>query len=100
MAKESLLYFSLSASVRAAYPASNFLGCDMSGANTLTASFLKEDGTADAAVVTLTTQAGKAKDACEALAAALAGKAKGLTIIADTENAVYMYPFTAITGIA
>lgn len=96
----TLLYFSLDADERGVYPAKNFLGCDMADASTMQLSFLEEDGTADAVIVKLTIASGKAKEACEALAGALAGQKKGLTIIADTENSEFLYPFTAITEIA
>jgi hypothetical protein len=98
--ENTLLYFSKDADERGIYPAKNFIGCDMHNAGTMQVSFLKEDGTADAAIVSLTIAAGKAKEACEALAGALAGQKKGLTIIADTENSKFMYPFTAIASIA
>ena len=98
--ENTLLYFSKDQDERGIYPASNFLGCDMTDADTMQVSFLKEDGTADAAIVSLTIAAGKAKEACEALAGALAGQKKGLTIVADTENSKFIYPFTAIESIA
>jgi hypothetical protein len=100
MAKETMLYFSLDANERAIYPARNFLGLDMTDADTMKVSFLKETGTADAAIVSLTIAAGKAKEAAEVLAGALAGQSRGLTIIADTENSKFLHPFTAIESIA
>ncbi len=98
----TLLYFSKDANERGVYPAKNFLGCDMTDGDTMQVSFLKEDGTADAAIVSLTvdTTNSSAKEACKALAGALAGQKKGLTIIADTENSNFLYPFTAIESIA
>jgi|TARA_R100000081_G_C4774073_1_gene147448 hypothetical protein len=98
----TLLYFSKDADERGVYPAKNFLGCDMTDGDTMQVSFLKEDGTADAAIVSLTvdTTNSSAKEACKALAGALAGQKKGLTIIADTENSNFLYPFTAIESIA
>lgn len=95
----TLLYFSKDANERGTYPAKNFLGCDMTDATSMQVSFLKEDGTLDAAIVDLTITAGKAKEACEVLAGALAGQSRGLTIIADTENSNFLYPFTAVATI-
>jgi len=100
MAKETMLYFSKDADERAVYPARNFLGVDMADADTMQVSFLEEDGTGDAVIVSLTIAAGKAKEAAEVLAGALAGQSRGLTIIADTENSNFLYPFTAIESIA
>ena len=100
----TLLYFSKDANQRGVYPAKNFLGVDMSDGDTMQISFLKEDGTADAAIVSLTvdTTNSSAKEACRALAGALAGQnsKRGLTIIADTENSNFLRPFTAIESIA
>ncbi len=100
----TLLYFSKDANERGVYPAKNFLGVDMSDADTMQISFLKEDGTANAAIVSLTvdTTNSSAKEACRALAGALAGQnsKRGLTIIADTENSNFLHPFTAIESIA
>ena len=56
--ENTLLYFSKDADERGIYPAKNFLGCDMTDADTMQVSFLKEDGTADAAIVSLTIAAG------------------------------------------
>jgi hypothetical protein len=100
--ENTLLYFSRDDNERAVYPAKNFLGCDMSDADTMQVSFLKEDGSADAAIVSLTvdTTNASAKEAAKALAGALAGGKRGLTIIADTENSKFLFPFTAIEGIA
>ena len=100
MAKETMLYFSLDANERAIYPARNFLGLDMTDATSMQVSFLKEDGTVDAAIVDLTITAGEAKLAAEVLAGALAGQSRGLTIIADTENSKFLYPFTAVATIS
>ena len=100
MAKETMLYFSLDANERAIYPARNFLGLDMTDAASMQLSFLKEDGTLDAAIVDLTIASGKAKEAAEVLAGALAGQSRGLTIIADTENSNFLYPFTAVATIS
>ena len=100
----TLLYFSKDANERGVYPAKNFLGVDMSDGDTMQISVLKEDGTADAAIVSLTvdTTNSSAKEACRALAGALAGQnsKRGLTIIADTENSNFLRPFTAIESIA
>ncbi len=100
MAKETMLYFSLDANERGVYPARNFLGLDMTDATSMKVSFKQEDGSADAVIVDLTIAAGKAKEAAEVLAGALAGQSRGLTIIADTENSNFLYPFEAIASIA
>ncbi len=100
MAKETMLYFSLDANERGMYPAKNFLGLDMTDADTMQVSFKDKDGSADAVIVSLTIVAGKAKEAAEVLAGALAGQSRGLTIIADTENSNFLYPFEAIASIA
>ena len=63
MAKETMLYFSLDANERGMYPAKNFLGLDMTDADTMQVSFKEEDGSADAVIVSLTIAAGKAKEA-------------------------------------
>ena len=98
------MYFSKDSIELGVYPAKNFLGVDMSDGDTMQISFLKEDGTADAAIVSLTvdTTNSSAKEACRALAGALAGQnsKRGLTIIADTENSNFLRPFTAIESIA
>ena len=99
MAKETMLYFSLDENERAVYPARNFLGLDMSSATRMQASFLKEDGALDAAIVNLNIASGKAKEAAEVLAGALAGNSGGLAIIADTENSKFLYPFESIHNI-
>jgi hypothetical protein len=100
MAKETMLYFSKDANERGMYPAKNFLGLDMTDADTMQVSFKEEDGSADAVIVSLTIAAGKAKEAAEVLAGALAGQSRGLTIIADTENSNFLYPFTVVESIA
>ena len=51
MAKETMLYFSLDANERGMYPAKNFLGLDMTDADTMQVSFKQEDGSADAVIV-------------------------------------------------
>lgn len=100
MAKETMLYFSLDANERGVYPARNFLGLDMTDATSMQVSFKQEDGSADAVIVDLTIAAGKAKEAAEVLAGALAGQSRGLTIIADTENSNFLYPFEAVATIS
>ena len=99
----TLLYFSKDANERGVYPAKNFLGVDMSDGDTMQISFLKEDGTADAAIVSLTvdTTNSSAKEACRALAGALAGQnsKRGLTIVAGTEEKSFLYPFISVASI-
>ena len=100
MIGNTMLYFSLDATQRAIYPTENFLGVDLSGASSLQVSFKKENGALDAAIVELTFT-GNVKNACQALASAMAGKLNGgLTIIADTEGGKFLHPFTAITSIS
>ena len=94
-----MLYFSLNDTQRAIYPTENFLGVDLANATSLQVSFKKENGVLDAAIVALTFT-GNVKDACQALASAMAGKLNGgLTIIADTEGGKFLHPFTAINSI-
>ena len=100
MAKENLMYFVKDNDERGCYPARNFLGVDMHDADTMHVSFAEEDGTADAVLVALTIVTGKAQEACEVLASALAKKDGRLTVVADADNDVFMYPFTAIESIA
>ena len=71
----------------------------MEDATSMQVSFLKETGSANAAIVDLTIQSGKAKEAAEVLAGALAGQSRGLTIIADAENNNFLHPFTAVHSI-
>ena len=96
---DKLLYFGLSEGNRAAYPARDFLGLDMTDGDTMKVSFFKEDGTSNAAIVALTITADKAKEAAEALANALAGQGGGMAVIADADNSNFLYPFTAIESI-
>jgi|21_taG_2_1085346.scaffolds.fasta_scaffold01092_4 hypothetical protein len=102
---EHMLYFAKDGNERGVYPVRNFLGIDMvdDDADSIHINFLKEDGSADAAIVTLTvdTTSSSIKHAAEVLAAALAGQSstRGLTIVADKDNKSYMYPFTAIENI-
>ena len=79
----------------AAYPAKNFLGCEVFDGNTMQISFKKEDGTADAAIVSIDFLNPKsdAHEACKALASALAGNNGGLTIVADGNKNKVLYPF-------
>ena len=100
MTGNTMLYFSLDGDERAVYPASNFLGVDLASASSMQVSFKKEDGTLNAAIVALTFT-GNVKNACQALASAMAGKLNGgLTTIADTEGGKLLHPFTAITNIS
>ena len=100
MAKEIMLYFSKDDNERGVYPAKNFLGLDMTDADTMQVSFKKEDGSQAKAIIDLTIATGKAKEAAEVLAGALAGQSRGLTIIADKENSNFLHPFTNIESIA
>tara|TARA_R100001510_G_scaffold57064_1_gene64009 strand:- start:1068 stop:1364 length:297 start_codon:yes stop_codon:yes gene_type:complete len=79
-------------------PAKNFLGVDLSDADTMQVSFLEEDGTLDAVIVALTFT-GTAKAAAEALANAMAKDTRGLITVADGVNSKFLHPFTAIESI-
>ncbi len=83
-------------------PAKNFLGVDMGNATTMQVSFKEEDGTKDAVIVVLEIAAGggKAKEACEVLAGAMASGSRSLITVADGVNGKFLHPFTAITGIS
>jgi len=100
MAKENLLYFAKDANERGCYPSRNFLGCDMTDVDTIQISFAEEDGTKDAVIVSLTIASGKAKEACEVLASALARNDGRITVVADADNSKFMHPFIAIESIA
>jgi hypothetical protein len=97
---ERLLYFAKDATNRGAYPAREFLGLDMTDADTMQVSFFEEDGTNDAVIIALTITAGKAKEAAEAIANALAGQDRGMAVIADADNSNFLYPFTAVESIS
>jgi len=100
MKKDPILYFGLDSNERLAVPASNFLGIDPASATQLQISFKDTDATADGAVVVLNiVSTSTIKEACEVLAGALYGQSRGLTIVADTENSNFMYPFTSVTSI-
>jgi|TARA_B110000902_G_scaffold136987_1_gene158537 hypothetical protein len=96
----TILYFSKDGDERMALPAKNFIGCDMTDANTMQVSFKKHNGELDAIIVALTIATGKAKEAAEVLAAALAGRSRGLTVIADHGTSTFLHPFTAIESIS
>ena len=100
--KETLLFFDTGGSdgARGVFPAKNFLGLDMASATSMQVSFSRRDGTANANIIALTIQAGKAKEAAEALAGVLAGQNRGLITVVDGNNSNYLYPFTAITGLS
>ena len=99
MAKENLLYFAKDVNERSIYPAKNFLGCDMTDADTIQVSFKRHSGGLDASIVALTIASGKAKEACEVIASALAKNDGSLTVVADADNNVFMYPFTAVESL-
>ena len=81
-------------------PVKNYLGVDMSDADTMQVSFMEEDGTNDAVIVALTIEAGKAKEACEVLAGAMASGSRSLITVADGVNGKFLHPFTAIESIS
>ena len=99
--KETLLFFEQGGSdgKRGVFPARNFLGLDMASATSMQVSFAKYIGDGNASIIALTIQAGKAKEAAEVIAGALAGQNRGLITVGDGNNGNYLYPFTAITQI-
>ena len=99
MAKETFLLFIRDDNESMMLPARNFLGVDAdSDTTTLQVSFLKEDGAADAAIITLGFT-GTVKEACKALAGALAGQNRGLITIADDRAGKHLAPFTVVDSI-
>jgi hypothetical protein len=100
MTKETFLLFIKDDNESMMVPARNFLGVDAdSDTTTLQVSFLKEDGTANAAIITLGFT-GAVKEACKALAGALAGQNRGLITIADDRAEKHLAPFNVIDSIA
>ena len=99
MAKETFLLFIKDDNESMVLPARNFLGVDAAATDRLQASFLKEDGTADAAIVNLNFT-GTTKEACKALAGALAGQNRGLITVADDRAGKHLHPFTSIHSIS
>jgi len=100
MKKETFLLFLKDDNESMLLPASNFLGVDAdTDTSTLQLSFLKEDGAADKALVTLGFT-GAVKEACKALAGALAGQNRGLITIADDRAGKHLAPFTVVDSIA
>ena len=80
-------------------PARNFLGVDAdSDTTTLQVSFLKEDGATNAAIVKLGFT-GAVKEACKALAGALAGQNRGLITVVDERASKFLHPFNALDSI-
>ena len=100
MKKDPILYFAKDNSQRLAVPASKFLGIDPAATFSMQISFKDTDATADGAVVVINIdESSSVKEACEVLAGALYGQSRGLTVVADTENGNFMYPFTSVTSI-
>ena len=100
MEKETFLLFTKDDDAAMILPASNFLGVDAdTDTSTLQVSFLKEDGTADANIITLGFT-GPVKEACKALAGALAGQKRGLTTVVDMRADKYLAPFNIIDSIS
>jgi len=100
MEKETFLLFLRDENESMMVPARNFLGVDAdTDTTTLQVSFLKEDGAADAAIVTLGFT-GAVKEACKALAGALAGQNRGLIVVADDRDGKYLHPFNVVDSIA
>tara|TARA_R100000458_G_scaffold44268_1_gene42338 strand:- start:610 stop:912 length:303 start_codon:yes stop_codon:yes gene_type:complete len=100
MEKETFLLFIKDDNESMMFPASSFLGVDAdSDTSTLQVSFLKETGGINAAIITLGFT-GAVKDACRALAGALAGQNRGLITIADDRAGTHLAPFNVIDSIA
>ena len=100
MEKETFLLFIKDDNESMMVPASRFLGVDAdSDTTTLQVSFEKEDGAANAAIITLGFT-GTVKEACKALAGALAGQNRGLITIADDRAGKHLAPFNVIDSIA
>tara|TARA_R100001443_G_scaffold381_2_gene1457 strand:+ start:113 stop:427 length:315 start_codon:yes stop_codon:yes gene_type:complete len=100
MKKDPILYFGLDSNERLAVPASKFLGIDPGGSHSLQVSFKDTDATADGAVIVMNIDTSSTlKEACKVLAGALYGQSRGLTVVADTENGNFMYPFISVTSI-
>ncbi len=99
MAKETFLLFIKDDNESMMVPARNFLGVDAdTNTSTLEVSFLKEDGTANAAIITLRFT-GVVKEACKALAGALAGQNRGLITVVDGRAEKFLHPFNSIQTI-
>ncbi len=100
MAKETFLLFIKDEDESMMVPARNFLGLDAdTNTSTLQVSFLKEDGTADAAIITLRFT-GAVKEACKALAGVLAGQNRGLITVVDGRAEKFLHPFNTVQSIA
>jgi len=100
MKKDPILYFALNSGKRLAVPASKFLGISPTNTTRLEISFKDNDASADGAVVDLNIDSSSTiKEACEVLAGALYGQTRGLTVVADTENSNFMYPFSSVADI-
>jgi len=100
MEKETFLLFIKDDNESMMVPASRFLGVDAdSDTTTLEVSFEKEDGAADAAIITLGFS-GTVKEACKALAGALAGQNRGLITVADKRASKFLAPFNDLDSIA
>jgi len=99
MKKETYLLFQKSNAKTHMVPASNFLGVDAdTDTSTLQVNFQKETGAGDAAIIVLGF-IGDVKDACEALAGAMAGQNRGLITVANDLTGEYLYPFNVVDNI-
>ena len=99
MQKETFLLFIKDENESMVAPASRFLGVDAdSDTTTLQVSFEKETGSANAAIIKLGFT-GTVKEACKALAGALAGQNRGLITIADDRAGKHLAPFTVVDSI-
>jgi hypothetical protein len=99
MKKETYLLFQKSKTVARTLPVSTFIGVDAdSDTTTLDVNFQKEDGTATPVVIQLGFS-GDVKEACKALASAMAGQNRGLITVANDLTEEYLHPFNVIDSI-
>ena len=99
MRRENFLHFYKDEDENAFIPASGFLGVDANAdTSTLEVQFRDLDGTDSNTKVTLGFTGGH-KEACEALANALAGD-KLVVTVADAKAGIFLHPFNAIDSIA
>ena len=96
MKKETYVFIRKQADAGQLVAASNFLGVDADGANSIQVSFKNEVGNADAQIFKFDYSPGKIKEACEALANILAGQNRGFLTIGDNVTGEYLQPFTNV----
>ena len=99
MKRENFLHFYRDEDESLYIPASSFLGVDANAdTSTLEVHFQSPTGDDTDAKVTLGFT-GDHKEACEALAGALAGD-KLVVTVADAKAGIYLHPFNAIDAVA